>query len=210
MEQKDLEVIMKAFQAYYPLGMPDIKNGFDKIREVIGAKIREEHILLERWFVLVTELKQITTHQVYNLYYTQFPNLMVTIDQVISIGNIKVNQRFILCFSLLCTYFTYFYDYHHRTELIVKGKGGLSMKGIYFLNNDIFEELKIDIPLEKINEIIKKHFPEYHYLYHYDLMMHNIVGGYPIGYNFQYDDQKKYSIYQYLFDLDEVESRICL
>ncbi len=198
MTPNDFKPILKALQKYYPLGLPETEGGFDDIQKVISEKLSSKHHLMENWFKFIEELKVITSYHVEDTYYFQFPNLKVIIEQKVCLEGITVDKRFIICISLLCPFFSYFYEYTHWVKLPTGGSLGLS--GTYFLKSENYDNLKIDLDLANVEKLITKYFPEYSFLYHFSLMTKEISGGYPVGDVFQGKLDRKYNIYQYLFD----------
>ena len=196
METLDFKLILKALQKYYPLGLPETEGGYDDIREIIKTKLNGEHPMMENWAKFIEELKVMTPHFVDDYYYFQYPDLMVIIENKEVIEGITVNKRFIICFSLLCPIFTYFYEYSHSVKRMT---GGLFMlSGINFLKNEDYENFKIDVDLEIIDKLVVKYFPDYLFSYHLSLIFNEISGGFPIGESHAPD--RKFNLYQYLFN----------
>jgi hypothetical protein len=196
METFDFKLILKALKKYYPLGLPETEGGYDDIREIISKKLSGEHPIMEKWVKFIDELKAMNPHFVDDCYYFQYPDLMVIIENKVTVEGITVNRRFIICISLLCPIYTYFYEYSHSVKR--QTSGALILGGTYFLKDENYENFKINVDLEVIDKLIIKYFPEYSFAYHVSLMYKEITGGFPIGESHGLD--KKYNLYQYLFN----------
>ena len=196
MENLNFKLILKAFQKYYPLGLPRTEGGYDDIREIIKAKLNGKHPMMENWAKFIEELKSVTTHSVDDYYYFQCPDLMLILENKVIIEGIEVNKRLIISFSLLCPIFTYFYEYSHSVKRHTSG--ALILGGTYFLKDENYENFKIDIDLEVIDKLILKYFPNFSFAYHLELFYNEISGGFPVGESLGSD--KKFNLYQYLFN----------
>lgn len=196
METLNFKLILKALQKYYPLGLPETEGGYDDIRKIIKTKLNGEHPIMNDWVKFIEELKSETPHWVDDCYYFQYPDLMVIIENKVVIEGIEVNKRLIISLSLLCPIFTYFYEYSHSVKR--QTSGALILGGTYFLKDENYENFKIDIDLEVVNKLIIKYFPDYSFAYHLALTYNEISGGFPIGES--HGSDKKYNLYQYLFN----------
>lgn len=196
MKPLDFKLILKALQKYYPLGLPETEGGYDDIQEIIRAKLNGEHPIMENWFKFIEELKVVTPHLVDDCYYFQYPDLMVIIENKVMIEDIAVHKRFIICLSLLCPIFTYFYEYSHSVKRHTSG--ALILGGTYFLKDENYQNFKINIDLEVIDKLILKYFPNFSFAYHLALVYNEISGGFPIGES--HGSDKKFNLYQYLFN----------
>lgn len=110
-------------------------------------------------------------------------------------GPYEVIKKFTVCLSLLCPYYTFYYDY----KFIVDVKNGkLQLATVCFLNDEKFTHIKGDLSLELITSKIKDQYPTYDYISHFVLMNDKINKGTPYS-MLSVDDTEKFSFFEYLF-----------
>lgn len=195
MEETIYKKLLAAIQKYYPID--DLgKNNYREAEDLVLLKIEQIDFVTE-WSKVVDELEK--DFDVMNMDFLQFPNLKLYLEEIQIISHYKVRSNFTLCLSLLCPFYTYFFEY----DIQVKTNTGFyPLTKIGFLTEEKFRMIKRDIPLNKIQSIVKSQFPDYNYVDHYPLMTNMIKSGMPYGAG---SEESEYSLYQFLFDKDQPE-----
>jgi hypothetical protein len=186
--------LLAAVHQYYPLGAPRLANAYDRIAAIISDKLVKDGRIERDWQSVMEDLK-IVNEKFSNYSFIQFPSLTAVIDKTTSHNNIQTSSSFVVCVSLLCPFYTYYFQYGHSVKSIV------NFNKITFFKNQTFDTLKFPIDAKRIDDIIKKHFPAYEFIDHYALMVNNLIGGSPYGQGDSYADGKTpYSLFQFLFN----------
>lgn len=196
--------LLKAAHKYYPVGHPFIEGWSQDIRRIIGDKVDGKADALLQWKGLVESSRsENNLIEIIDLSFLQFPNLMLIFEDVEKFTPISVHKNLVLCLSLLCPFYTYYHEYTHK----VSTNGGLiTLNKLVFLSDETLANLKGRISEMDIAKNVKKFFPDYSYIYHYDLMMNKIVGGFPHGIDGMTEGNLEYSIYQFLFNNEQSDS----
>src|SRR5690606_35075185 len=108
---------------------------------------------------------------------------------------ITVVKNLVVCLSLLCPYYTYYYEYQHKVKI---ADGFLPFNSFIFFSQPNFENLKTPFSPQEIDQALKLHFPTYTFVNHYFLMMNKIIGGVPYGLDPRNYTQE-YNFFQFLF-----------
>ncbi|NBP70338.1 MAG: hypothetical protein EBU52_16535, partial [Cytophagia bacterium] len=135
------KILLSYIHKYYPIGMPQLKNWNEDISIIIGEKISEKHQYSKNWTSIIRDLRS-EELVIRDFSFTQFPSLMLEIEQSDSNSGIIVYRNFVLCLSLLCPFYTYYYEYIHKVPL---EKGLLPLKSIVFFSHENFQSLKNSI-----------------------------------------------------------------
>ncbi|SIN77700.1 hypothetical protein [Chitinophaga niabensis] len=133
--------------------------------------------------------------------YMQFPNyyLGINLDNIDQAPHIVERQRrLVLCVSLLCRYYTLFYEEDYMfTQMLTYEDMTPPIYRIYFqdLANDPSGRLKEDF--KKLQSICEKHFPDYTFVDHRWIMTIKVPDMQTDTGELQVPER---SIYSYLFD----------
>jgi hypothetical protein len=149
-------------------------------------------------------LQQRTSLPVLDLSYVQFPSLLAVVESVEHAGNINVNKNLVVCISLLCPFFTCFYQYQHKVQL--DDKMLFPLNRVVFLSDKKLTGLKPNIDANIFENTVKSEFKDHSFLSHYYLMHNKIVGGLPFGLPQPSNFKVEHSIYQFLFNADQPET----
>jgi hypothetical protein len=126
----------------------------------------------------------------------QFPNRELKITSRELIKPYRVDKNLTVCLSLLCPYYTMFYDYSFG---ISNTSGGfLELTRICFLNSDKFALITRKLNVTDVGKLVEAQYPGYQYANHYQLMTWSAENGLPFK-TFP-SDRTKYTFYEYLFD----------
>jgi hypothetical protein len=197
MEKELFRTLLNSIHHYYPIGVPRLPGRHDLAAEIISKKLEQGGELEKNWKNLMGDLK-IVNEKFSNYSFIQFPSLIAVAEKPTEHGNILATSSFVLCVSLLTPYYTYFFQYGHSIKSIV------NFNKITFFKNGQFDTFKFSVDVTKIDDAVKKYFPNYQFIDHYYLMVNNIIGGVPYGKSDNYADGKTpYSLYQFLFNSDQ-------
>lgn len=195
MDRATSEGLLRIIHKYYPIGVPHFAKWQEGIRSVIENKIRGGSDQRKRWDSLILQLRD-KGMVVQDLSFLQFPNLMCFVENLETISNIQIKKNFVICASLLCPYYTCYFEY--KVGVQVKG-GVLPFGSMVFFSSAGYDSLKISASITEISNLFGSQFPEYTMIGHYDLMMFKVQGGVPYGEDSSHNGNLEHSIYQYLF-----------
>lgn len=197
--KNNYKTLLAYLHKFYPIGMPLMNNWSEDISIIVSEKIHEKHQYSQNWISLRDGLRSYNL-VIRDLSFAQFPSLMLEIEEVESKSDILVYKNFVLCLSLLCPFYTYYYEYKHKVQL---EKGLLPFNNIVFFSQENFKPLKNSVSLDKIDRLLNTHFPAYQFISHFELMMNSVIGGIPHG---AIDAAKpESSIFQFLFSPEQPE-----
>jgi len=209
--QTIIEEILRHIQRHYLIGMPIVdynSNQKSKLRDIyLSEKFQylENDTKPEHWEDCFTEIKEKVNRSTVTNYGHIFPNLGFTINYENNIENERFNssKKTEVFVSLLAPYFTvYFSD-----RIILKGYKrpyGSStplIKSIFYGFGNVNEKEKED--LDKIIQIIQRHFSGYQFIPHHLAFRHKIKGGIPFGEDIELL-KEEYSIFDFIFGSDNI------
>jgi len=198
--------LVKAVYQYYPIGVGEPNSfykGYHDLTNIITEKINRliagdtPQVCTE----LLDKIKQaLPNYTVETSYHRQFPNYAIEIElPKKEYPEIHLLYHLKLRISLLTNHYTLFFE---ETALHQNIKGGLS--GQIPLRSIAVSSILVNLPESEqmviaLKEILRKIFPDYHFVSHRLLMSRKIKGGYPHGADHNpYNDE--FSIYNFLFD----------
>jgi hypothetical protein len=198
--------LLDRIQVFYPsLKDADVESKISKRNAFTEEKINNLIAKVNSpWTPLELEVKN-HWQNVMNMDFMQFPNyfLYINLDNIYQAPHIvKRERRLVLCVSLLCRYYTVFYEEDYIFTQMVVSMGGSEEKmppiyRIYFqdLIRDPSGSLKTDF--KKLQSICEKHFPDHTFVDHRWIMTYKVPDmltdtGDP--------ELPERSIYSYLFD----------
>lgn len=149
----------------------------------------------EKWRSLGDVLKAKTNFLIRDYNYQQFPNFKLAIELDNNYGELTSRKSIVIVASLLCPYYTYFFEFRVSTRIV---DGFLPLGKIAFFNDKRLDNLKIQFNSNLIDENLNRLFPNWNFVNHYYLMHARVDGLLPI--NGQYATDRKFSIYEFLFD----------
>jgi hypothetical protein len=189
MDKELYKELIRVIESYYPI----TNERQSVIRKVINDKIDnlDNHNSVLK--LLCNDLMSVG--HVEDFSYLQFPNLKIYIEHIEDEYHFRTYKNFAICISLLCPYYTYFYEYDFR---IKTSEGFLRISKICFLKDDKFKFLTKNLDVNQIDSIIKLKFPNYSFVNHQALIENKMEAGLPYG-AFDFSETK-YSFMEYLFD----------
>lgn len=194
--------LLQVIHENYPVGSPWIKNWNDTLQKVVEDKIDDKSESVISWNTLINKLRD-KGLSIQNLSHLQFPNLMLIVGHSETFQNVTIYKNLAVCLSLLCPFYTYYYEYKHKVRI---GEGLLPFNNFVFHSQKNFESLKIFVPLKDIESTLNYHFPGHSFISHYSLMMNKISSGFPYGVSSINNDNLEYSFYQFLFNSEQPNS----
>jgi hypothetical protein len=188
MDKELYQELVNTISGYYPI--TNTEN--NQIREIVSDKINH----LEEPSVFKSLCKDFQEMgNVEDFSYMQFPNRKFYLEEIEDVGNYRTYKNFAVCISMLCPYYTFFYEFQFRIKTT---NGFLGLSQICFLNDEKFSLIRRDLDIKKIDTMIKARFPHHSYVDHYALLANEIDKGLPFG---EFETGKKgFSIFRYLFD----------
>jgi len=179
--------LLNTISGYYPITNENIQ-----IREIVADKIN--HLDDPSSFKSLCEDFETIGH-VEDFSYSQFPNKKLYLEEIEDIGMYRTYKNFAVCISLLCPYYTFFYEFQFKLKM---EEGFLGLSQICFLRDKKFDLIQQDIDLSRIDSMIKARFPHHSYIDHYALIVNETSKGLPFG---EFETGKnEFSIFRYLFD----------
>lgn len=188
MDKELYKKLIEMISGYYPTtGMEN-----NQIKEIVSNKIN--HLDGPSSFKsLCKDLESI--EDVEDVSYLQFPNLKLYLQHIEDISTYRVYKNFAVCISLLCPYYTFFYEYDFR----IKSKTGfLPISKIGFLDDDKLAIVRRQIDIQNVDSLIKSRFPHHSYVNHYLLLANSVDFGPTFGEPIKGNGRN--SIFRYLFD----------
>ena len=204
--------LLEHIHKYYPIGLPQIAHehkGYADIKNRIAVKVNE---IIEnkktRWTTLIEDIKKAYPYlQVSDFGHLQFPNYLVSIEvEKNETKQITYTKSLVLCISLLVDYYTVYFEDLVRIKDKEEGydhAGSLNYDVVYFNSckeRDCFEKGYL---LKKLagQAFSTKKFVDHKILYDY-----KILGG--AKYGDEYNSLNESTIFQFLFNNDELPSEI--
>jgi hypothetical protein len=188
MDKELYQNLINFISSYYPI----IDSESNELRKIVSEKINQ----LEDptpFKLLCKDFEAIG--QVEDCSYLQFPTRKFYLEKIEDIGMYRVFKNFAVCISLLCPYYTFFYEFQFK---IKTADGFVGLSQMCFLKDKKFDFIRDEFDLKKIDSLIKAQFPEYSYIDHYILLANEINRGLPFG---EFESEKKeFSFFRYLFD----------
>lgn len=182
MGQDIISDLLQYIHKYYPIGMPHL---YDRPRDlerdrIVATKISEIIDGVKTpWTSLTMDLIE-NGLNISNMSHRQFPSYYLKIEKrpQRAIEHISYSRNLILIVSLLCPYYTAFYEDEYRfnnirTEII---DGGPTFR-IFF--RELLPELSFDDPgsFTILKNLTEKHFQKHTFISHGILFGHHITGG---------------------------------
>jgi hypothetical protein len=188
MDKELYQELVNIISGYYPI----TNNGSNQISEIVTDKIN--HLENPSDFKSLCKDFETIGH-VEDFSYMQFPNKKFYLEEITDTGIYRTYKNFAVCISLLCPYYTFFYEFQFKVKTT---EGFLGLSQICFLNDKKFDLIRRELDLKKIDSMIKARFPHYSYVDHYALLVNEVEKGLPFG---EFETEKKqFSIFRYLFD----------
>jgi len=198
-----IQDLLKAIHSFYPVGINNIMakyEGLAAFRTILSNKINS---VMEgestSWSNLVYELGKIFSDRpIMDQSYNQFPSYLLSItffekDD----GEIKLERRLLVNVSLLCSYYTIFFE----TRINVKSNNGGLLPGFA---PGVFSLYSTNDPaqnrIDAIKMLVEAHFKGYQFAYHKTLFDYCIEGCGTYSNWQEYEAGQKYPVYSYLFD----------
>lgn len=194
--------LLQAIHKYYPIGSPYLKEWNSDLQSIVESKIKGNAESASSWQAIVQELRD-KGLSVQNLSFLQFPNLMLTVEQSETIQSITIYKSFVICLSLLCPFYTFYYEYRHKVRI---HSGLLPLSSLVFLSKEDLNSLKIFAHHKEFEDILRFHFPEHTFISHYDLMMRKIYGAIPFGSDPSSKINLESSVFELLFNNEQPNS----
>lgn len=194
--------LLKATHRFYPVGINSLMGdyeGFKQFREILTCKINDVmEAKITHWTKLKGDINSLFEEErIVDLSFNQFPSYQINIKSISGeYQGFKIERQLVLNISLLCSYYTLFFETKihsiltdENSDLII-GKQ-LSFYGTNHLGKD--EE-------EKTKEFIEKNFAGYQFVHH-KILFDYLVDGCGTYSNWQeYNPGMKNPIYSFLFD----------
>lgn len=196
-EINDKIKFLKSLKKYYPIGIYNLDSEYKKIRDLIYLKVENKLPISTSWLELINNVKKITDYEVGNKGHFYSPSLSFSIMKFEETGGIRTLKKLTFSISIISNYYTYFFGYINI--LSVENKP-TPLPVVLFLNDENYNNCKLEIDIEKIIELINVQFPNYKYINHYDLMKNEIAGGVPFGEDLSSASGNKYTYYDYFFE----------
>lgn len=198
---KIVEELLKNIYSYYPIGMNSFINKYEgqkQLRKIIENKI---NALIAKqnspWTNLVYDIEKHYPGKVFDMAYLQFPSYQAVIN-FNSIDNDEYNSthNLIVVISLLCSYYTIFFESDYRFKAF-NSSPELTNYKIFSLNSD---KKNSSIDLVAIKSEIEKNFDAHSFISHKILFDYKINGGIPYSKTEENLTFSSFPIYSYLFD----------
>jgi len=188
MDKELYKELLNIIAGYYPI----TNNESNQLREIVSEKVN--HLEDSSNFKFLCEDLEAIGH-VEDFSYLQFPNNKLYLEEIEDIGNYRTYKNFAVCISLLCPYYTFFYEFQFKLKT---DEGFLGLSQVSFLRDNKFDLIRQKLDLVKIDSMIKSRFPNHSYIDHYALLVNEVNMGLPFG---QFETEKReFSIFRYLFD----------
>lgn len=202
-----IENLLKKVHYYYPIGMPGISEnykGYQEIRTIIEQKMDDLTVdkkpIHKEWMDDIK--KKHSLYDISDFSFWQFPSYYISIAlENNQLNGIEISKRAIVVVSLLANYFTvyiedeykYLYfdkeEHNHPSSLVLCNKKCYSLE---------FRKL-----IESLIATTSNHFINHEFIDHRILFNHKIYGG-TILFNIKnFDVNKAYTFYDFLFSIDK-------
>lgn len=170
------------------------RTGYRQMSELVASKVNSIDTESD-WSRLIGFMRS-DYGDVEDLAFMQFPNRELRIVDYELVEGYRVSKLFTVCLSLLCPFYTLFYDY----AFAIQAPTGhyVDISRICFLKDEKFGMISRNLDISNIMKIVGTLFPDYRYVDHYPLMTWSAESGPPFG-AFE-SATTKYTFYQYLFD----------
>ena len=196
MDSRTHQLLARSIYQYYPIGFTQAKNWNRQLNNIIADKIDGKLELLKQWDAVVKDLRN-GNLKIENLSWLQFPNLMLVVEHAEKIQDLVVYKNLILCASLLCPFYTCFYQYETKVSI---ENGIMPLSSLAFSSTKGFDTLRSPTSCKIVQETFERFFTNYTFLGHFDLMVNKLYGGVPHGIDKIYNTNLEYSMYQFLFN----------
>jgi hypothetical protein len=200
MENKIELSLLEYLYSVYPVGLPYLQTRFKgviKANEILLSKLNN----LENnsdWKPTIEELAKKFPGTLLDRGFIQFPSYLASIDRQKS-----TSERFIfvsrlhLCISLLCPYYTVFFEDEYRFDKHFEFSITLPHRIFYSKRKPDSSELEKTI--EEVQKIVAKYFPQYEFVSHQILFRHKIPGVIPYRED-PNTQENSYTFYRLLFE----------
>ncbi len=198
-----VQFLLKAIHSFYPVGINSLMGkyeGFSVFRRILDRKINEiAEGHTSSWTMLKDEIKCIFPHQsIIEQSYNQFPSyqLYIRIFERDEKG-IRFERRLCLNISLLCQYYTLFFETIVSIKSHNDSEHSVATSRIFSFF-DLEESKKNDI--DEIKLLIEKNYKDYQFVHHKILFSYFIEGCGTYSNWQEYETGQKNPIYLFLFD----------
>ncbi|SDC57670.1 hypothetical protein [Pedobacter soli] len=198
--------LVKTIYRYYAIGVGEpntFYKGYQDLTNIITEKINR--LIAGDMPVVCAELsgevkQAFPNYTVRTSYHKQFPNYAIEIElPKKEYPEIHLIYHLKLRISLLTKYYTLFFEEMTLHQNIKSGLSGQQPLRSIAVSSALTNLPESEQMVTALKEIIKKIFPDYHFVSHRLLMSRKIKGGYPHGADHNpYKDE--FSIYNFLFD----------
>lgn len=196
--------LLEYIHKYYSIGIPGLYNypGQSALRSILENKINSLDSQEQTpWSALVTSLRELFQgDELQDLDYLQFPNYLCYIHVGSQeAGNVIVKTKLVLALSLLCDYYTIFFEdiYTTTSYQVPDPTHAPGLAVVSFESHPGFKTHSKEIT--ELKSLIATKFPGYSYLHHKPLFKTPIAAGIPHGEG-PSEVPVSYSIYRYLFN----------
>ncbi len=204
MENRLRKALLTAVDRYYTPGLPSRENWDLELDRLVAEKVNETSDSVRQWSALVDKLRSSLSIQVHNHSFLQFPNLSLLVESKEVVNDVTILRNFQVFLSLLCPFYTYYYEYQHRVK--VSGGKTLFVGSHAFFSTPEFRELKLPFSEAGVSDLLSAFFPDYSYCNHYELMLFEIDGVVPYRADPAFPETDRHSMFQVLFNNEQPEN----
>ncbi|HMR93389.1 MAG TPA: hypothetical protein PKC69_13795 [Chitinophagaceae bacterium] len=198
-----IQALLKDIYSFYPVGLNSFMGSYEgskKFREILTKKINDEIDGADRpWLKLTKELKNLfSAYQFFDMAYIQFPSYQLSVNFLDKKDcGIRLERRLILNVSLLCSFYTIFFE----TKIKIKGEdqnfdpnNSFGILSFHSENNILLKDV------EKVRELTEREFTGYRFIHHKMLFDYKIEGCGTYSNWQEYQPGQRNPVYFYLFD----------
>ncbi|HWC52329.1 MAG TPA: hypothetical protein VG676_02005 [Chitinophagaceae bacterium] len=187
---------------YYPVGMSHLRNvhpGYKEMRAIVAKKINQ---IIEKeetpWSRLIKKLEIEFKLNLLDMGYLQFPCYAARIKiQQDKTDFFNYHKDFVLVISLLCDFYTVYYEDTYQFTNHLPAENPVSFKVIFLKNKDEKEDQ--EKLFDTLCKIIPVYFNNYGYIHHRILFEHKVTDVFPYSEDIT-TIKKEFPIYNLLFE----------
>ncbi|HAC23725.1 MAG TPA: hypothetical protein DCE81_02295 [Cytophagales bacterium] len=189
----------------------EIKNAYEKpdfltyLFKVVESKFDQGNQNRTAWNKLINDLKtesaSNTKKALVNIDYIQFPSFKFNFEHRSNFGKCQLVEKVVSYVSLVLPYYISF----HEAEVYVPTRQShwVSLSRMVFSKEDRFTGLLSESEINRLNEAVSRYFPRHQRIDHYVTFTNKLSCGFPYGLNKDFTDKNEFSVFQYLFDIEE-------